>query len=129
MSALFLRSLPIIALTGATDLSTKRGFTVTVANDVATLSASATVPARGVILEGRPTTEVSSIGILGSMPGTVAMKTSGAITKGDRVQQAADGTIVTDAGTGSRVVIGTALENAVSGDLIEVATHVPLSLS
>lgn len=128
-SALYTRAAAIIALTGATDLSSARGYTVTISGDVATLSASASVPATGVVLEGRPTTDQSTVAILGAGHGTVLLKSSGAITKGARIQQAADGTVVTDAGTGARVVIGVALETAASGDLFEAALIGPLTLS
>jgi hypothetical protein len=128
-SALYSRAAAIIALTGATDLSTKRGHTVTFSGETATLSASASVPATGVILEGRPTTDQSTIAILGSGHGSVLLKASGAITKGARIQQHTDGSVVTDAGSGARVVIGVALETAASGDLFEAALITPLTLS
>jgi len=121
---------------GATDLTSKQGYLVTLsatANQrptlTATLSASATAPATGVILDGGTASQTSSIGILGALSGSVRMKTSGVIAQGARVQQAADGTIVTDAGAGNaRVVVGIALEAAVSGDLIEVAPLAPMIL-
>lgn len=132
-SALYSRGNAIIATLGATTLVDKEGYTVTLGvtggNLTATLGASASVPSTGVVLEGNAAAVNSSIGILGALAGPVRLKTSGVIVAGARVQQAADGTIVTDAGTGARVVIGVALESAASGDLIEVATHAPLTLS
>lgn len=128
-SSLLLRTAAIIALTPAADYTTKEGYTVNVASGTATLSTSATTPVRGVILEGAATTGKATVGILGSFEGTAKGKLSGTVTAGDRLQQAADGTLVTDAGTGSRVIVGVAIEDGVSGDLIEVAWHVPLTLS
>mgnify|MGYP000414365750 CR=1 FL=1 len=132
-SALYSRGNAIIPALGATTLVDKEGYTVTLgvssSNLTATLGASASVPSTGVVLEGAVAASLSSIGILGALAGPVRLKTSGVIVAGARVQQAADGTIVTDAGTGARVVIGVALESAASGDLIEVATHAPLTLS
>ncbi len=129
-SSLLSRIAGILTFTPAADYSTKRGYTVSVAADTATLGASATVPVVGVILEGgKDINDNITVGILGAFEGTCLMKTSGAITKGARVQQAADGTIVTDAGPGNaRVVIGIALETGVSGDLIEVAPLTPMIL-
>ena len=128
-SALLTRAVAIVGLTPSADHTDKEGYLVGIAGDVATISASATVPAKGVILDGNDTDGESSVGILGALPGTVRLKTSGAITKGDRVQQAADGTVVTDAGPGNaRVVVGVALETGVAGDLIEVATFAPMIL-
>lgn len=127
--SLFCRSNAVIPLTPNETHVAKEGYLVTIAGDVASLSASATTVARGVILEGQATTGQSSVGILGALAGTVRLKASGAITKGDRVQQHTDGSVVTDAGTGARVVVGVALETGVSGDLIEVATFTPVTLS
>ena len=45
----------IIALTPAADYTAKKGYLVTMAGDVATLSASATTPAVGVIVETHET--------------------------------------------------------------------------
>jgi hypothetical protein len=132
-SALYSRGNAIIPALGATTLVDKEGYTCTLgvvsSSLTATLGASATVPSTGVILEGVVAAGLSSIGILGTLDGPVRLKTSGAIVAGARVQQAADGSIVTDAGTGARVVIGVAIESGASGDLIEVATFTPLTLS
>ena len=129
MSSLFARSNAVIPQTPSATHASKEGYLVDLAAGVATISSSATVPADGVILEGQATTGQSSIGILGALSGTVRLKTSGVIAAGARVQQAADGTVVTDAGPGNaRVVVGVALEAAVSGDLIEVATFAPMIL-
>lgn len=128
------RAAAIIPANGATDLTEKRGYLVTLAAVAgvltATLGASATVPAVGVVMDGATAVNQSTIGILGAPgTGTVYMKASGAIAAGARVQQAADGTIVTDAGAGNaRVVVGVALEAAVAGDLIEVAPIAPMIL-
>lgn len=132
-SALFSRGNAVIPAYGATTLVDKEGYTVTLGvssgNLTATLGASASVPSTGVVLDGNASTALSSIGILGALAAPVRLKTSGVIVAGARVQQAADGTIVTDAGAGARVVIGVALESGAAGDLIEVATHAPLTLS
>ncbi len=129
-SALFTRAAATLSLSPAADYSAKEGYTVTHDGTTATISASATVPAVGVIMSGgKDANSKVTIGIIGSLSGTVRMKTSGIIAAGARVQQAADGTIVTDAGAGNaRVVIGVAMEAAASGDIIEVATLSPMIL-
>lgn len=131
MSALKTRTEAIIAQTPSADHTSKEGYTVTMSAGTATISSSATVPVTGVILEGGTTAQKSAIGILGAINGTLRLKTSGAIAEGARVQQAADGTIVTDAGAGARVVIGVCVQpgGAASGDLAEVAPITPLTLS
>ena len=125
----------IISLTPAADYSAKRGYLVTHDGTTATLSASATVRAKGVILDANPTAagyanEKVTVALLGSVPGTVLMCASGAIAAGDWVQQDSDGQVLTDAGSGGRVIVGQALEAATAaGDLIEVAPIAPLPLS
>lgn len=129
MSALLQRGSAILPYTPSATHVDKEGYLVDLAAGVATISASATVPAKGVILNGEATTGQSSVGILGCLPGTVKMKTSGIIAQDARVQQAADGTIVTDAGPGNaRVVVGMAVEAGAAGDLIEVVPFVPMIL-
>lgn len=115
----------VVPLTGATDLTDYEGYSVTISGDTATLSASATTKAHGIILEGGPTTRPSAVAILGAVKGGYRVKLSGTVTKGDRLQQAADGTWLTDAGSGSRVLGPIALESGVSGDLV-VAADQPL---
>lgn len=129
MSALYLRETAVIALTAAADYSAGRGKSVTISGDTATLSASATTQASGIILEGATSGNQVTVAILGAGGGTVPAKLSGTVTKGDKLQQHTDGTWITDAGTGSRVVSLVALESGVSGDIIEAAMLTPISLS
>jgi hypothetical protein len=132
-SALFAQSNSVIPVQGATDFSSKQGYGVTLSTGaasarplvpIATLSASATVPITAVILDGNVATIPSSVGLLGGLP-PIRLKLSGAVAAGATLIQAADGTFVTDPGTGARVVVGTALEDGISGDLIQVQTYGP----
>lgn len=129
MSALYLRDAAVIALTAAADYSAGRGKSVTISGDTATLSASATTQARGIIIEGATSGNQVTVAILGAGGGTVPAKLSGSVTKGDKLQQHTDGTWITDAGTGGRVVSLVALETGVSGDIIEAAMLTPISFS
>ena len=120
----------IIALTPAADYTAKKGYLVTMAGDVATLSASATTPAVGVIVETHETaagyaSEKVSVAILGAVKGTVPMRCGGPITKGELVKQNTDGTVIAD-GAGARQVVGVALESGAAGENIEVAARTPL---
>ena len=115
----------IISLTPAADYTTKKGYTVTFSSDTATVSNSATVVASGVITEGNETTagyatEKVSVAMIGA-GGTAYVRLSGTVTKGAYIQQSTDGTCVTDAGSGNRVIVGTALESGVTGENIRVA--------
>lgn len=119
----------LINLTPATDCTEKEGYGVTISGDTATLGASATTVAPGIIVEGGTVAQGVSVAILGAFKGTINAKLSGSVTKGARLQQHTDGSWVTDAGTGGRVVSLIALESGVSGDLIEAAPITPVSLS
>lgn len=119
----------VIPFTPAADYSAAKGKLVDLAGEVATLSASATVIAKGVIVEPNDTAagyaaEKVAVAILGACAGTVSMRCSGVIAKGAAVQQAADGTIVTE-GAGARVVVGIALEAGAVGENIDVAAFTP----
>lgn len=127
MSALYAAGNPIISRAPAADYSAKEGCLCTFNATTATISASATVPAAGVILEGGADADSKiSVGVLGALPAPVRVKLGGAVTGGDRLQQNTDETVVTDAGTGSRRIVGRALETGVSGDLILAVLHVPI---
>ena len=125
----FVRDSAVYPFTPATDMTNNKGYTVTLAGETATLSASATVPAEGVVLDGEPTTGKASVAILGAGIPPVLMKCSGTITKGDKVAQHTDGRIKTDPGTGARVVLGIAMEDGVADELIEVATFTPITFT
>ena len=125
------RSSAIIPLTPAADYSASKGYLGTFSGETFTVSASATVPATGAIIEGNDTAagyanEKVAVGILGSLDGTIAMRAGGTIAKGARLQQNTDGTVVTDLGPGNaRVVVGVACEAAVAGENFEVAPITP----
>jgi hypothetical protein len=129
MSSLYARGNPVVPFTPSATHVDKEGYLVDLAGETATISSSASTPVKGVILEGKATSGKSSIGILGILPAPVRARASGTITKGAEVQQAADGTVVTDAGSGARVIVGVALEDAVSGQLFECALHKPVARS
>ena len=129
MSSLLARGNVIVPFTPSATHVDKEGYLVDLASETATISSSATTPAKGVILEGKATTGKSSIGLLGAIAGTVYLRAGGAITKGAEVQQSTDGTVVTDAGSGSRVIVGVALETAASGQLFECAVRTPVARS
>lgn len=115
----------------STDLSAAIGKLVTFAAGVPAVSASATVPAAGIVLDARTrtvagtTTYQNSIAITATLPGPVralVSATSAALAFGDSVMQAADGTLTKDVGPGTaRVVVGFCSDKngAVAGDLAE----------
>jgi hypothetical protein len=62
---------------------------------------------------------------LGCCPAPIRLKAGGTITKWAALQQKNDGTVEVDAGSGARVIVGVALEDAVSGDLFLAIVHSP----
>jgi len=134
MSALGLRPNAILACTPATDLTDKDGYGVVVSSvsgvPTATISASATTKISGIILQGANTTPACSCVVaVAGYHGTLRVKLGGTVSTGDYIQQNTDGTFVTDAGSGSRVLVGVAFESGVSGDLIEASYFGPCPLS
>jgi len=129
MSSLASRANAVLALTAFADYSADQGKSVTISGSTAIRSNSATVPASAIILEEAPTGGTVTVAILGAFKGTVLAKLSGTVTGGARMQQAANGTWLTDAASGGRVVSLIALESGVSGDLIEAAPLTPLVLA
>ena len=127
-STLYANPSPIIPVTGV-NLTDKEGYLARNNSGAPAVNNSATVPAVAVILEGNAADKQSSLGLLGAIPGQVWLKAGGDITSFDRLAQKNDGTVITDPGTGGRVLIGTACENAVSGQLFRAITHAALTLS
>lgn len=120
-----------------TDLSAAIGKLVTFTAGVPAVSASATIPAVGLVLDSRKrtvgaTTNIeNSIALIGCVPGAmraIISATATPIKFGDTLQQAADGTLTNDAGSGTgRVVVGVCadLNGAVAGDECAVAFFTP----
>lgn len=128
-SSLYARGNPIVPATPSVTHVNKEGYLVTLAGETATLSASASVPATGVILEGQPTTGQDSIGILGGLPAPVDVRLGGPVAKFAEVQQHTDGTVITDAGTGARLIVGVVLKAGIAGDLVPAVLHKPVARS
>lgn len=120
----------IIPVTGV-DLSAALGCAVKFTAGVVAVHDSATVPAKGIVLEGATAAKQSSIGLLGGLGFPCLVKISDAATAlkvGDSIQQAADGTFTNDAGTGNaRCVTGTIsdLNGAVAGQLVAAVVYAP----
>jgi len=120
-STLKLREDAILPFTPATDLTEYRGYGVTIAGELCTLGASATVKQKGIILEGSDVDGQTMVAILGAVSGGLPVKLGGVVTKGDSLQQGADGRWVTDAGAGARIVSLVALESGIANEIIEAA--------
>jgi hypothetical protein len=128
-SSLYAKGNPIYPDT-TTDLSAAIGKLVTFAAGIPSVSASATVPAVGIVLDARTrttgsvTTYDNSIGILASLPAPVRVQlsaASAALAFGDQLMQAADGTVTKNITGSARVVVGVCTDKngANPGDLFE----------
>ncbi|MFH0907187.1 MAG: hypothetical protein V1929_00290 [bacterium] len=115
----------IVAITPATDHSTKEGYFVETSSGNAEVCNAATDLPTGVIVDGEVAAGKDSVALM-NYAGTVHAKLSGTVAALAKLQLAADGTLVTDAGSGARVLVAQALEAGVSGDLIEVALYGPI---
>jgi hypothetical protein len=120
------RKSAIVPLTPAADHRTYEGYFVNLSAGTAAKSTSATTRPFGLILEGENTDGVDSIAICGGNAGPCLVKASGVIAQGAYVQLHTDGSVVTDATSGPRVLVGIALESAVSGDLFECQLITPI---
>lgn len=117
------------------DLSAALGKLLTFTSGTPAVNTSTTVPAVAVVLDGNVAAKESSIGFLGgSLPPVRALISSSSTTlyQGDTLQQAADGTLTKDLGTGNaRVVVAVLTDpnGAQPGDLAEVSFFTPQTRS
>ncbi len=125
MSAKYVKDLAIISMAPTADHSALKGYLVTNSSGSAAVNTSTTVQALGVILDGEAVGGRDAIAILGGNHGTVKLKAGGTVAAFALVQQKNDGTVITDAGTGARVVVGQALEAAVLNELFEAMIIFP----
>jgi hypothetical protein len=119
----------ILPFTPAADQRTKEGYFVDLSAGSVAVSTSATTKPFGLILEGENTDGVSSVAVCGGNVGPSKVKASGTIAQGAYVQLHTDGSVVTDAAAGARVLVGIALEAAVSGDLFDCQLITPVVYS
>jgi len=119
----------IIAMTPAVDHSEKEGYFIILTAGLPVVSASASDVPFGVLIDGEEADGVDSIGVCGGNLPPVRVKLSGAVDKGDSLQLHTDGSVITDAETGARVIVAKALEDGVSGDLIEAVILTPIKYS
>jgi len=113
----------ILALTPTADHSDKEGYFVKNSSGSAALVTATTDVPIGVIVDGEDTAGKDSVAICGGFAGTVYVKLSGTVAQFANLQLAADGSCITDAGTGARTIVGRTMQAGVSGDLVEAVVH------
>jgi hypothetical protein len=119
----------IIALTPAADHSEKEGYFINLTAGVPVVCSAVTDVPFGVLIDGEEANGVDSVGVCGGNLPTILVKLSGSVSKGQTLQLHSDGSCVVDAGSGARVVVAQALEDGVSGDLIEAVILTPVKYS
>jgi hypothetical protein len=124
MSSLYAAGNAVVVHTGV-NLPDKEGSLLKENSGALAVNDSATAAARAVCLEGNAAAKDSSVVPLGCCPAPIRLKAGGTITKWAALQQKNDGTVEVDAGSGARVIVGVALEDAVSGDLFLAIVHSP----
>lgn len=129
MSSLYARGNALIPVTGV-DLSAALGKAVKFTAGVPAVNDSATVPAKGVVLEAAAADGVSTIGILGGLTAPVRVKIAGDsadLKLGDGIMQKSDGTFTLDTGADPRCFAGVITDpnGAVAGDLAEAQLVAP----
>jgi hypothetical protein len=117
----------LVQLTPAADYTNHEGYGMTWTGDVCTVSASATTQIRGVIVVGGTVAQGVTLAVLGATNGAINFKLGGAVTRGDKLCQHTDGTFITDAGTGARVMVAIADQSGVAGDLIRGYPITPIT--
>jgi len=117
------------------DLSGKEGYIVCIQTNgyvgaVEVYSTTGSLPPFGVVLVGSTGGEKTSVAICsGGLAGTVKLKLSAAVKAGEDLQVDNGGTVSPDSGSGSRILVGQALEEGVEDELIEAILFRPITLA
>lgn len=124
-----LRQSAILPLTPAVDHSDYESYFVKLSAGKAAIVTSATDLPFGVILDGEDTDGQDSIAVCGGNAGPCEVKLNGIVSKGAYLQLESDGTVITDAETGARVLVGIALESGVAEEKIPAVLITPIVYS
>ena len=116
----------ISATAGATHTDYEGYFVEASGTGTVTICNAATDRPSGVIVSGAASGSEDTI----ALPGSEALvKLNGTVKKHDEIQVESNGTVIKNAGSGGRVVVGQMLESGVSGDCKRARIYVPLALS
>lgn len=127
-----MRTNAIIPMSPTADHTGKEGYFVENSSGQAAICNAATDIPLGVITEGAPVGGMSSIALpaLGEITRVKVTATSpGTITVGTYLTLKSDGTVQADAGSGARVRVARATEDAVAGELVAAYLVEPTALS
>lgn len=111
-----------ISATAGGTLTDKEGYFVKQSSGTAIIVAAATDRPCGVVVAGA----ASGSEIELALPGSIALvKLNGTVSKLQEIQVESDGSVIANAGSGSRVIVGQMLEAGVSGDLKRALIYEP----
>lgn len=122
----FAREYAVESLVAAADHSGSKGHFVELSSGQAAIVNAATDVPYGIILVGETAGKADSIGVLGGNLGPVPVKAGGAISKGDFLELTANGDVVPDSGSGARVIVGRAMEDAADDERFEAVVFNPV---
>jgi hypothetical protein len=114
------RKAAIISLVPSVDHTDYEGYFVVITSGKAVITTSATVVPAGVIIDPATTSGEDSIALM-NHGGTVRVKVTGAVTAGNLLQIRTDGTVEADDASGARTLVARALEDGVTGELVDAA--------
>jgi hypothetical protein len=113
----------LIAATAGADHSDKEGYFVEASGTgTVTVCNAATDRPAGVIVSGAASGSEDSIALPG---GEALVKLNGTVKKHDEIQIESNGTVIKNAGSGARTVVGQMLEGGVAGDLKRAFLYAP----
>lgn len=124
-----IKVLAVESLEAAADHSTKRGYFVELSAGKASIVNATTDVPYGLILDGEEAGGQDAIAISGGNVGTVRVKVGGAVAKGALGQLQNDGSVITDAGTGARVLVCKFMEAGAADELVEAIIFLPVVIA
>lgn len=123
------RNTAILSMTPAADHREYEGYFGVISGSTFAVSTSASALPFGCIVEGENTDGADTIAVCGAAKETIRVKLGGTVAKGAYGQLQADGTLITDAESGARILVCIFLEAGVSGELVEAALITPVQYS
>jgi hypothetical protein len=115
-----------ISATAGGTLTAKEGYFVKQSSGTVVIVAAATDRSAGVLVAGAASGDECEL----ALPGSIELvKLNGTVSKHQEIQVESDGSVIANAGSGGRVIVGQMLEAGVAGDLKRALIYEPQSAS
>ena len=112
----------LISATAGGTLTDKEGYFVKQSSGTVVIEAAATDRPAGELVAGAASGSEVSL----ALPGSIELvKLNGTVAKHQEIQVESDGSVIANAGSGARCVVGQMLEAGVSGDLKRALIYSP----